>query len=185
MVIRAPSPGLLWGGRTPKTHSLGQRCPPIVIGKSFLSARRTVFLERWHWSIHHGFVPLRTPRAHRGSAEPAIYHSAEKNRERSEEMHISHRLFLKAYNSLTYFQFGLVLLRGSLSPVWFIRALITLNWIVPWILILMSKPALSLWKTDDRFTGRRAICCTTLSVSAHHYVRLILRRFGTTLVSVC
>lgn len=86
MVILAPSPGLLWGGRTPKTHSPGQRCPPIVIGKSFLSAGRTVSPARWHWSIHHGFVPLRTPRAHRGSDRWAIYHPAKKNRKGSEEM---------------------------------------------------------------------------------------------------
>lgn len=138
MVILAPSPGPLWGGRTPKTQSPGHRCPPIVIGKSFLSAGRAVFLDRWHWSIHHGFVPLRTLRAHQGSAEQAIYHPAEKNRERSEEMHILHRVFLKAYNSLTYFQVWLVLLQGSLSPVWFIRTGIVLNWketLPVWLLI--------------------------------------------------
>lgn len=121
MVILAPSPGPLWGGCTPKTHSPGHRCPPVVIGRSFLSAGRAVFLDRWHWSIHHGFVPLRTLRAHQGSAEWAIYHPAQKNRGRSEEMKISHRVFPKAYNSLTYFQAWFALLQGSLSPVWFIR----------------------------------------------------------------
>lgn len=136
MVILTPSPGPLWGGRTPKTHSPGHCCPPIVIGKSFLSAGRAVFLDRWHWSIHHGFVPLRTLRAHQGSAEWAIYHPAEKNRGRSEEMHILHRVFLKALNSLTYFQVWLVLLQWSLSPVWFIQTVIVELWgNLTWLII--------------------------------------------------
>lgn len=109
MVIRAPSPGLLWGGRTQKTHSLGHHCPPIVIGKSFSSAGRSSFLYRWHWSIHHGFVPWITPWAHQGSTERSIYHPAWRNREWREEMHISPQVFLQPYNGLTHFHMCLIL----------------------------------------------------------------------------
>lgn len=113
MVILAPSLGPLWGGRTPKTHSPGHRCPPIVIGKSFLSAGRAVFLDRWHWSIHHGFVPLRTLRAHQGSAERAIYHPAEKNRVRSEQMHILHSFSLNLQWPDTFSGFRFYCYRGT------------------------------------------------------------------------
>lgn len=133
------------GGLYPKDPLSGSPLSPNCHWQIFFIGRKSCFpglLALIHSSWLCSFKNSEgTPRVCRMS----YLSSSRENRERSEEMHILHRVFLKAYNSLTYFQDWLVLLQGSLSPVWFIQTVIMLNYnetLPVWLLTLMNKLAL-------------------------------------------
>lgn len=91
------------GGPYPKDPLSGSRLSPNCHWQIFFIGRKSCFpgpLALIHSSWLCSFKNSEgTPRVCRMS----YLSSSRENRERSEEMHILHRVFLKAYNSLTYF----------------------------------------------------------------------------------